>query len=451
MSEIIRRIRPTPTDRYLGNPHKGCCTFQRFNGDPLFPGKTWSEEGPVEFPPVAQPVAEGYLPSTVAYCRWFWRLMEPEKGRYDFSMIDRSLEVCRERGQTLAVRLMAYGSGRQPGVPDWYARQYPMAPANPHGQSEYMAPVHDAPEYLEHWGGFMREFARRYDGRPLIESIDVAFIGPWGEGAGVCCTEQCEHFVALWKEAFTNTPRLALMEGKQLRLGIASGSGWRCDCFGDLHQSSAPGIPPHLSWNHTYDCYPRQIFKAGGGAAWKTAPVHLETCWVPALWYDENFDIDFILEQGLKVHATYFMPKSTRLPAPWMDKLAAFCRRLGYRFVYRQAQIDTVARPGEAFHLESWIENTGVAPIYREYAFAIRMRQRDREEVVTLPGIDIRTWLPGDIWIDEMAPVPAVFREGDLEIAMGLIDRSTLKPRVRFAIEEQDEAGWAPLGTIRLK
>ena len=41
-------------------------------------------------------------------------------------MIDESLRVCQERGQTLAVRLMAYGSFRQPQVPDWYADRYPM-------------------------------------------------------------------------------------------------------------------------------------------------------------------------------------------------------------------------------------------------------------------------------------------------------------------------------------
>lgn len=64
--ETVQRVRPTPTYEYLANPHKGCCTFQHFNGDVLFDGVRWSEEGPVEFPPrVAAGVIDGYLPSTV--------------------------------------------------------------------------------------------------------------------------------------------------------------------------------------------------------------------------------------------------------------------------------------------------------------------------------------------------------------------------------------------------
>ena len=33
MAENIVRVRPTPSNAYLGNPHKGICTFQHFNGD----------------------------------------------------------------------------------------------------------------------------------------------------------------------------------------------------------------------------------------------------------------------------------------------------------------------------------------------------------------------------------------------------------------------------------
>ena len=45
-----KRLRPDEFTGFLLNPHKGCATFQRFNGDPLFEGVRWSEEGPTEFP-----------------------------------------------------------------------------------------------------------------------------------------------------------------------------------------------------------------------------------------------------------------------------------------------------------------------------------------------------------------------------------------------------------------
>ncbi len=450
MAEIIRRVRPTPSEAYLGNPHKGCCTFQHFNGDPLFPGTGWSESGPTEFPPAERSVIDGYVPTTVAYCRWFWALMEPEKGNYDFSTIDAALETCRQRGQTLAVRLMAYGSSRQPGVPEWYSDRYPMT-INRSKRVEFPCPVHDGPEYLEHWGGFVREFARRYDGNPLLETIDVTYIGPWGEGAGECGVEQCRRFAELWQEAFVRTPRLALIAGDQMREAIATGSGWRCDCFGDLRAGGNPHVPRHLSWNHMFDCYPEAVVKAAAAEAWKRAPVHFETCWVPMYWYRNGFDVDFILAQGLKYHGTYFMPKYTALPQPWMDKLAAFCRKLGYRFVFRQAGFDAEADRGGSFRFQCWIENVGVAPIYRRYDFALRLRQAGREAVIPLKHVDVRTWLPGDVWLDERIDVPKGLEPGWTELSAGLIDPESQKAKVSFAVKEQYSDRWVPLEGIRLR
>ena len=450
MAEMIRRVRPTPSEAYLGNPHKGCCTFQHFNGDALFPGTGWSESGPTEFAPAERNVVDGYLPTTVAYCRWFWALMEPEKGKYDFSMIDEALETCRQRGQTLAVRLMAYGSSRQPGVPKWYSDRFGMT-INRSKRVEFPCPVHDAPEYLEHWGGFVREFARRYDGNPLLETIDVTYIGPWGEGAGECGVEQCRRFAQLWQEAFVRTPRLALIAGDQMREAIATGSGWRCDCFGDLRAGGNPHVPRHLSWNHMFDCYPEAVVKAGAAEAWKTAPVHFETCWVPMYWYRNGFDLDFILAQGLKYHGTHFMPKYTALPEKWMDKLAAFCRKLGYRFVFRQAGFDPEADCRGSFRFQCWIENVGVAPIYRRYDFALRLRQAGREAVIPLKHVDVRTWLPGDVWLDERIDVPKGLEPGWTELSAGLIDPESQEAKVSFAVKEQYSDRWVPLDGIRLR
>jgi len=450
MAEVIRRVRPTPTDAYLGNPHKGCCTFQRFNGDPLFPGTSWSEEGPTQFPPPVKPVIDGYLPTTVAYCRWFWRLLEPQQGRHDFSVIDRSLETCRQRGQTLAVRLMAFGSVNQPAVPDWYAAKCPMM-VTQRANGSIRHPVHDSPEYLEHWGGLVREFARRYDGNPLLETIDVTFIGPWGEGAGECSHEQIQRFANLWKEAFARTPRLAMIDANQLVVGVGTGAGWRCDCFGDLRAPGSETVPKHLSWNHTYDYYPMAVATTGAGDVWRTAPVHFETCWVPMAWYQRAEDIDFIIEQGLKYHGTYFMPKSTALPEAWMDKLAAFCRKLGYRFVLRQSTTDRQAPAQGTFRFQCWIENVGVAPIYVRYDLALRLRQGDREAVIPLSDVDIRKFLPGDAWVDRRVQVPEGFRAGWTDLAIGIINAQTGKVAVRFAVKEQFSDGWVDLVGLELR
>jgi len=449
MAEVVRRVRPTPSDVYLGNPHKGCCTFQHFNGDELYPGTFWSEEGPVTFPPPKQlPYVDGYLPTTVSYCRWFWKLLEPEEGQYDFTVIDKALEVAKERGQTLAVRLMAFGSSKQPQVPDWYARKYPTVEEK-HKSTVLHIPNHDSVEYLEKWGGLVKEFAKRYDHNPLLETIDVTYIGPWGEGAGDCSAAQCERFAKLWAAAFVNTPKLGLIGDEQMKAAIAHGAGWRADCFGDVKDVGSHGVPKNLSWNHHFEAYPREVYECGATDVWKWAPVHFETCWVPMHWYKQGWDLDFILEQGLKFHATYFMPKYTALPDKWMDKLSAFCKKLGYRFIYRHARVDYQAPVRGAFTFHSWIENVGVAPLYRKYDFALRLRQGDREHIIVLPD-DVRKWLPGDVWIDRKINLPEGMRPGYVELAAGLIDPQTQQAKVRFAVKEQFSDGWVALDGFEL-
>ena len=75
------------------------------------------------------------------------------------------------------------------------------------------------------------------------------------------------------------------------------------------------------------------------------------------------------------------MPKSTELPQEWMKKLADFCERLGYRFVLRQVRLPRFLSR-QKFVFEAWIENTGVAPIYRKYDLALRFRQESEDFIV---------------------------------------------------------------------
>ncbi len=465
--DLIQYFRFTPTDEFLANPHEGFCTFQRFNGDPLYPGMAWSEEGPVGglapgateksdipgFNP--KRTAPHYLPTTVAYCRWFWKLLEPRRGEYDFSVIDMALECCRERGQTLAVRLMPFGyvASGQPGLPLWYDDRYPKVS---YSDWREKVPDYESKEYFTLWGNLIREFARRYDAHPLLESIDVAFLGPWGEGDGKCGPDQCDRFAALWQEAFARTPRLALIAGDpitgdQLRSSIRRGSGWRADSFGDLRRAgSRPDVALHLEWNHMFNCYPKRLYEAAAADAWKSGPVHFETWHVPMYWFQQGFDLDFILEQGLKYHATYFMPKSTALPEPWLEKLARFCNRIGYRYVLRQTIVSRQAPNRGAFTFKAWIDNVGVAPIYRRYDVAVRLRQGKQEAIVVLEDVDIRSWLPGEVWLDRKVTVPEGFRPGHVELAIGLVDPATKKPGVSFAVKERFGDRWSCAGWIEV-
>jgi len=449
MREPIAKARPREATEPVSNPGKGCATFQRFTGDPLYPGKRWSEEGPLEFPPAPRECVPGYLPSTVAYCRWFWEKLEPEPGRIDFGMIEGALAKARAQGQTLEVRLMPFGSWDQPPLPGWYRDRYATKPYLPDwpGAKTWIEPDYDGNEYFETWGRVIAEFGRRFDGHPDLESVDAAFIGPWGEGAGNPREKSVDRFFDLYAESHPKTPVLANIDGYQLESGIRRGCGWRCDCFGDLRGSKHATGKPYLDWNHTYEAYPQAIGRAGAGEAWKRRPVVLETCATPRGWRHDWYagpeDLDLVLKQGLKFHASVFMPKSCPIPPEYMDPLAKFCDAIGYRFVMRQGRWEAEADRGGTIALELWIENTGCAPAYRPWKLAARIG----DTVIPLDA-DPREWLPGDAIIDRTIKVPKEMAAGETRLSVGLIGEAG--PEVRFANEHADPAGWLPLGSIRI-
>lgn len=456
MAEVFRKARPAELKTpLLTNPGKGCATFQRFNGDPLNEGTAWSEEGPLTFPAADRPVADHYLPSTVSYCRWFWEKFEPREGQFDWSMVAGALRTARERGQTLQVRLQAHGSTNQPQLPAWYQERYPVKVSDPNAKgSAYIEALYDGPEYFARWGRVIEEFGKRFDGHPALEAVDIAFIGPWGEGAGECSKVQVERFIDKYIAAHPQTTLLVNNDGYQFQYGIAKGLGWRCDCYGDLRQRTLTGssLPKHLSWNHTFDMYPMQLVKAQAQEIWKTQPVVFETCGVPLGWYNAGFDLDLILQQGLKFHMSVFMPKSNSLPDAYMTPLAQLMDRCGYRFVFRQAKWDEALYPGADWSYAMWIENTGVAPIYRDYTLAFRIQTDAGEAILPVPetigakpgsSVRVRSWLPGDQWIEGQLRVPENFPvKGPGLLSVGLIDPKTGQAAVRFANENADGSAY---------
>lgn len=114
-------IRPTEIDDILVNPGMGIETFQRFQGQPPNEGVRWSEVGPesagVDTP---APAHVDFPPSSVAYLRWFWSQLEPQRGTYRWSIIDDALAEAHRHGQRLAIRIMPYDD-KHP-MPDWYLR-----------------------------------------------------------------------------------------------------------------------------------------------------------------------------------------------------------------------------------------------------------------------------------------------------------------------------------------
>lgn len=197
------------------------------------------------------------------------------------------------------------------------------------------------------------------------------------------------------------------------------------------------------------DAYPQGIVTYGMKDAWKKAPVSLEVCWVMQKWYDEGWDVDYIIDQSLKWHISSFNSKSSAVPQEWWPVVNRWLKQMGYRFVLRNLSYPATISPDNKVEFKTWWENKGVAPCYKDFSLAFRLKT-DNEATIFVTDADIKEWLPGDIIYNDAFFIPKDFKPGTYTLQIGIIDKHERKPKIQLAIEGKDNEGWYDLGTIRV-
>jgi hypothetical protein len=440
-------VRPKLIDDLLVNPGIGLQTFQRFDGQALNPPLTWSEQGPVDPPADSAPRAN-FPASSIAYFRWFWSQIEPVPGQVDVGVIDRAIDAARAHGQTLAFRIMPYD--RKHALPAWLpAMGARRGPVDPDDDPAMFPPDYADPVYSARWGELISALAKRYDGHPQIDTVDMASIGYWGEGGGPHPPSfpVRQGFLDAWLDAFKDTPLLVNFdEAKGMAYAIGRGAGLRLDCVGDL-RVGPEGVG---GWSHMRSLYPQEIVRAGVQNAWQKRPIALESCWTPTYWSQHGWDVSTILAQALRWHVSAFNVKSTPIPADQRPAFEAFLRRIGYRLELRQITYPKSVKAGSMMPVHLHWFNAGVAPPYRPWVVALALATPESSAVMRLPA-DVRTWLPDDAVIDTSIFVPETLAPKSYRVRVALLDPRTGAPAVRLGIEGRKPDGWYDLGWITVK
>ena len=106
----------------------------------------------------------------LSYC---WSELEPSEGQYRWDIIEKDMETWAQNGKKCWLEVSTafrWSQSGQLGVPAWvYQKGVPKIQAA--GSAPY--PVYWNPLYLELWGKFVREFARKFDGDPRVEWVAV--------------------------------------------------------------------------------------------------------------------------------------------------------------------------------------------------------------------------------------------------------------------------------------
>ena len=439
-------VRPKTIDDALINPGIGIQTFQRFAGQAIYPSLHWSEVGP-EGKVADAPGSVDFPRSSVAYLRWFWSQLEPQRGKYRWEIIDSALEQARMHHQTLMLRIMPYDETSP--LPEWYIKSGAKRANKPDDKDgKTWSPDSSDPLYRQAWSELIRVAGQRYDGHPDLDSVDISTAGYWGEGWGPYLPEWAvqQELLDVYFEAFPRTPKLVNFdELRALVYATRRGAGWRLDCWGDM------GRPGRGNWSHMFDLYPEQLARDPGlYDAWRTGPVSLESCGTPLAWQKWGFDPKPILDQALLWHASTINIKSTAIPEQWKAQFAEFQKKLGYRFALRRLEHPGEAPAGSMLPVKMWWQNTGSAPAYHDYLLALEFRSKTASASVTLP-VDVRKWLPGDAVYEGSVYLDAGLAPGQYAVRVALLDPVTRKPVIRFAMEGLQQDDWYQVSEIKVR
>lgn len=465
---VIVRVIPKEIDDVLINPGMGFMTFQRFNGDELNQGTSWTEGLPIVYQKFNGNLTNKNHPqATIAYFRVNWRFLETAPKRYNWAMIDSALRTAAERGQTLMLRISPYESGPIKDVPAWYREM--VGKETPQKARNWRVDPED-PRFVQYFGGMIKAMGQRYDGHPDLESVDISFAGFWGEGEGThlltdvtrialinAYVDNFKKTTLTWQPLNGDAPDPGMLvrgtaiaaswpDGRNNGTGLQMRNlGWRLDCLGDMRTGN---------WKAMIDNYPQDIIRSGMSEAWRKAPVTLEICgtfgsWLQRQKYTKE-TVEYSFEQALKWHVTSFNAKSSPVPEEWRPLVDNWLKKMGYRFVLRRFTYPSVVMVHGQLPIESWWDNKGVAPVYKEYKFALRLKNSQRTEIL-LTSANLLEWLPGDIIQDEKLYIPYNMPVGTYDVEIGIISPATLKPVIKLAIEGVNEDGWYPMGKIEVK
>ena len=383
------------------------------------------------------------------YDRYAWAQIEPSEGVYNFELLDRRLKDCRERNLAYAFRIATCRPGWGGGpvaIPDWLVKKGAKLLHGSYQGDEFYAADMDCPIIRQYHEKLIKALGERYDGHPDLALLDIGSVGMWGEWhfTGnqhlLPSLEARKAVIDLYYEAFPNTPLTISSNARisgLLTYAIEKGScGWRGDSWGD--GSREP-------WNHHEGQYwPSHNQNPDG---WKTGTVAMEPGWVLGDYSTPPKDV---VDDAIAWHATLIKNKNTLLPAEWMPDIERLMMIIGFRLVLRNLTFNEhILSAGDELTLHMEWENIGIAPPYRDYRIAFRMR--DENNKLLTPSItnhSIKGWLPGEENVVVKHRIPGDLEPGGYTIEMGLVFHSSIGHNIPIANHGKTRDGWYNLGTI---
>jgi hypothetical protein len=374
-----------PFDGPLSNPHKGFTVPT---------GGAWTFVPEFEYGPYGSLNNRAW--DLVSYGSGYqqWNKLNPVKGVYDWTELEKLLNALAEHNMTYALRVLPYTpSFIKSDFPpqedyDWtppfvYEMGAKKIQIDLRGTEFHAyAPVWDDSIYIWAAKEFAKALAEKYDGDPRIEYIDVRTFGEWGEWhtshilgsempADSVLIDMLDYYASLFKKTQLVLPSNGFGDvyTHALELGITKrddgfiGIPGRPDTLLRAYNANLPTIAENIAGYRTMLTYDDLI--PGGSQKW-TAERWVNAITTAHLTY-------YVLDQDND--CGYYFYKDNKALADSMSKV------IGYNFTVTRAELliiagvdsaastagksaDTAAGNVATNTLNITVKNTGVAPCF---------------------------------------------------------------------------------------
>jgi len=448
-----------PFDGPLANPHKGFTVPTE---------GTWVFVPEFEYGPYGSLNNRAWDLVTYGSGYQKWNKLNPAKDVYDWTELDKLLDALAEHNMGYALRVLPYSPSFVKGddTPeedyDWTPKfVYEMGAKKITATVQWngyraTVPVWDDPIYLQAAKDFGTALAKKYDGDPRIEYIDIRSFGEWGEWhashlngsempSEAVQIEMLDHYASVFKRTLLVLPSSGMGDvyTHALSLGITK----RDDGF-----ISIPGRPDSLVRAYEANLPTIAENQAGYATMLNNNDIipggYLK--WTPQRWVDAittahltYYVLDQDSDEGYKFY------KENKALADSMSKV------IGYNFRVVNAELVSVANAaGNAVGnaatsmLNITVKNTGVAPCFfdvylvAEFVDSTGTALAQLGETVRIPKGTFKDGMSQEFWFSGSLPamgaeVATSSAQNPIRIALSLYEsedafKNGKNPTVRF-------------------
>ena len=333
--------------------------------------------------------------ASVQYMRIPWAYVEPEDGKFNWSIFDTPAQRYIQKGKKIALRINCCEHWIPWATPKWLKdKGCPgtrfIVRRGPHPEGHCWEPDYLSPIYLEHLERLVKNLAERYDGNENVAFIDIGTYGLWGEGHTMgsrrdprdvqikSVKKQIDIYTKYFKKTLlciSDDVDGGKNQGPHPILDYARSKGVSL-----RDDSILVYVPDEKLNNKSY------FHDKLAGKYWQTMPViveheHYGLSKARGAWKGEWLE-NAVEDYHCAYLSIHWWPQ--QFYKENKETIERINKRLGYRFNLKKLTMPKSVEIGEKFNVDFEWANVGVAPCYQDVYATITIKDRKDGVVAVL-------------------------------------------------------------------